>query len=132
MSSRCVSRRARSIAAAVLLLGTAVSCGPMRRGPTPPPTLIIFTNEALDQAAVYMAASGLDFRRIGTVTSGRTDTLTVPSDLSMRGGTVNILARLLARSELPSTGPVTILPGERYQVRLPPDARTLSFLPAGS
>jgi hypothetical protein len=131
MSSHCVTNRARRIAAAVLLLGTAVSCGPMRRGPTPAPTLIFFTNDGLDQAAVYMAASGLDFRRIGTVSSGRTDTLTVPSDLSMRGGTVNIVARLLARSELPSTGPVTIIAGERYQVRLPPDARTLSFLPAG-
>jgi hypothetical protein len=129
MSSRCISQGARRIAVVLLILGSAVSCGPLRRGPAPPPTIIFFTNEALDQAAVYIAASGLDFRRIGTVTSGRTETLTVPPDLATRG-TVNIVARLLARSELPSTGPVTIIPGERYQVRLPPDARTLSFLPA--
>ena len=132
MSSWSVGRCVRREVSAAIVLAAAVSCGPVRRGPATEPAYIYFTNEALDQAAVYITASGLDLRRIGTVMSSRTDTLVVPSDLTARGGPVNIVARLLARTELPQTGPVTILPGERYQVRLPPDARLLTFLQAGS
>ena len=72
---------------------------------------------------------GAEFRRIGTVIPGRTETLNIPSDMAIRGS-LNIVARLLARNEVPQTGPVTIRPGERYQVRLTTDARSLSFLPA--
>ena len=100
--------------------------------PTPGLASLIFTNESLDQAAVYVIASGVEFRRIGTVIPGRTDTLTIPSDVVARAGTLNIVARLLARNEVPQTGPVTIRPGDLYQVRLTADARALSFLPAGS
>jgi hypothetical protein len=122
----------RYCAVVAFVLFSAASCGPFRPGTGTPPTVIYFTNQSLDQAAVYIAASGLDFRRIGTVAAGRTETITVPSDLATRAATVNIVARLLARSELPQTGPVSIRPGERYEVTLPPDARLLSFLPARS
>jgi hypothetical protein len=115
----------------VLILAATAACGPLRRGAGPPPAALIFTNESLDQATVYIVAPGRDFRRIGTVMAGRTDTLTVPTDLATRG-TLNIVARLLARSDLPQTGPVSIRPGEQYEVRLPPNSRLISFLPAGS
>jgi len=131
-SSYFFNRRLRRLAPAVLMLAAAAACGGMRRGNNPPPAVIYFTNESLDQATVYMVGPGLEFRRIGTVSAGRTDTLTVPPDLAARGGTLNIVARLLARSELPQTGPVSIRPSEHYQVRLPLDAKLLSFLPAGS
>lgn len=132
LRSLSMSRPLRCAAIVASVLAASSSCGPKRRGPPVEPAYIYFTNDALDQAAVYIAASGLDLRRIGTVMSSRTDTLVVPPELTTRGGTVNIVARLLARSVLPQTGPVTILPGERYQVRLPADARLLTFLPAGS
>ena len=112
-----------------LLLAAVTACGSARRGPTEPPAALIFTNESLEQATVYVVAAGMDFRRVGVVIPGRTDTLEVPTSLATRG-TVNIVARLLARSELPQTGPVSLRPGERYQVRLQVDARVLSFLPA--
>jgi hypothetical protein len=124
-------RSVRRLAPAVVILVAATACAGTRRGPGPPPAVIYFTNESLDQATVYMVAPGADFRRIGTVFAGRTDTLRVPADLALRGGTVNIVARMLARSALPQTGPVFIQPGGQYQVRLPMDARLLSFLPAG-
>jgi len=38
------------------------------------------------------------------------------------------VARLLARSNFPQTGPVSLSPGERYEVTLPMDGRLLSFL----
>ena len=101
----------------------------MRRGPIEPPATIVFTNESIDQATVYVVAPGADFRRIGTVIPGRTETLTVPSDFTNRG-TVNFVARLLARPEVPQTGTVSISPGRRYQIRLQTDGRMLSFLPA--
>jgi hypothetical protein len=106
-----------------------LGCGGMRRGIPEPPTTIIFTNESIDQATVYVVAPGADFRRIGVVIPGRTETLTVPTDFTNRG-TVNFVARLLARSEVPQTGTVSISPGQRYQIRLQTDGRILSFLPA--
>lgn len=126
-SRRSIGRSLRRLAPAVLI-GAAVACGAIRRGPGQPPALLIFTNESLDQASVYAVAPGLGARRIGTVMAGRTDTLMVPADLANRGS-LNIVARLLARSAAPQTGPVAIRPGEQYQVRLSLDARLLSFLP---
>lgn len=115
---------------AVVALGGA--CGPFNKGAGQPPTTIVFRNESIDQATVYVVAPGVEFRRIGTVIPGRTESLTVPTDMVARAGTLNIVARLLARPEVPQTGPVQLRAGERYEVRLSSDARILSFLPAGS
>jgi hypothetical protein len=57
-------------------------------------------------------------------------TMEVPADFTS-GGTRNLVARLLARSDVPQTGPVSVVPGERYAIRLQMDGRVLSFLPAG-
>ena len=131
MSSRSVGRCGRRLGLVALMLASA-ACGSLGRGSGQPPARLIFTNESLDQASVYVIASGVEFRRIGTVIPGRTDTLTIPADVVARAGTLNIVARLLARNEVPQTGPVTIRAGDIYQVRLTADARALSFLPAGS
>lgn len=129
MSRDSMGRRLRRLAPALVILA-AVACGPFRRGSSPPPARLIFTNESLEQAAVYVAAQGLAFRRIGTVFAGHTDTLTVPADLVTRGSTLNIVARLLARSDAPQTGPVSVRAGEHYRVRLSFDRKLLSFLPS--
>jgi hypothetical protein len=129
-SNPSIGRRLLRLAPVLLIFGSA-ACASLRRGAGPPPAAIVFTNESLDQATVYIVAPGLEFRRVGTVFAGRTDTLTVPADIALRGGTLNIVARMLARSNVAQTGPVSIRPGETYQVRLPMDARLLSFLPAG-
>lgn len=131
MTNRWMRQRVRRLAPLVLILAASAACGSARRVSTEPPAVLIFTNESLDQATVYVVAPGVDFRRLGTVIAGRTETLTVPPEFTLRG-TVNIVARLLARSELPQTGSVSIRPGERYEVRLQFDAKLLSFLPAGS
>jgi hypothetical protein len=125
-----ISRCLRRLTAAVVILAAAAACATTRRGPGLLPASLIFTNESLDQATVYLVAPGLDFRRIGTVMAGRTETLTVPPELATRAGTMNIVARLLARSDVPQTGPVSISPGQRYQVRLQLNSRLISFLPA--
>ena len=117
-------------AGALALAGTA--CGPFNKGSGQPPTIIVFTNDSIDQATVYVVAPGVEFRRIGTVIPGRTESLTVPSDMIARAGTLNIVARLLARPEVPQTGSVSMQAGERYEVRLSTDARFLSFLPGRS
>jgi hypothetical protein len=111
-----------------LLLAMAAACGGRRWGGTPPPAALVFTNESLSQADVYLIPQGLGARRIGTVMTGHTDTLLVPADIAGRGGAVNIVARLFARSIVAQSGPVTIAPGQMYEVRLPSDARLLSFL----
>lgn len=118
------------VAAPMLLLAVGAACRPLKKGsPPPPPARLVFTNDATDQAAVYITVSGVEFRRIGTVMPGRTDTLTVPFDLTNHG-IVNILARILARSTVPQTGPVSIMPGEMYIVHLGMDQKILSFLPS--
>jgi hypothetical protein len=127
MNTQSLARHLRRFS--MILAGAAIACGPFRRGTVPEPAVVIFTNQALDQAAVYVVAAGSDYRRIGTVMPGRTETLEVPSDLATRS-TVNIIARLLAHSSFPQTGYVSLSPGERYEVTLPPDGRMLSFLPA--
>jgi hypothetical protein len=123
-----ITRWLRRVAPLVFILA-AESCGPLRRGVGQPPATIIFSNESIDQATVYVVAPGQDFRRIGIVSAGRTDTLTVLADMTTRGP-VNIVARMLARSDVPQTGPVSLSPGESYQVRLPMSSRLMSFLPA--
>jgi hypothetical protein len=125
-----IDRALRRLAPVVAILAAVIACGPLRRGPSLPPATLIFTNESLDQATVYVVAPGMDFRRIGTVMAGRTETLSVPSELAVRAGTVNIVARMLARSDVPQTGPVSIRPGERYELRLPITGRLISFLPS--
>ena len=130
MSTPSIRRSLRRLTPVALAL-VAAACGPARRGSGEPPAAIIFSNESLDQATVYIVVPGMDFRRLGTVIPGRTDTLTIPPEFSNRG-TLNIVARLLARPDLPQTGPVSVRPGELYNVRLLVDAKLLSFLPAGS
>ena len=130
--TRCVSmnRRLLYLAPVLLILAAGAACGALRRAAGPAPAVVYFTNETLDQATVYVVAPGQGFRRIGTVFAGQTDTLTVPADLATRGS-LNIVARLLARSEVPQTGPVSISPGGQYRVTLPMTGRLISFLPAG-
>ena len=127
--NRSLTNRARLMILAVAAAGAA-ACGPFHKGKGQPPAYLSFTNESLDQADVYAVLSGDQPIRIGTVSAGRTDTLTVPPEISSRGN-VNVVARLLARSARPSSGPIPIHPGDRLAVRLPIDQKMLVVLPTG-
>lgn len=118
-----------SVVAAAAVVGVTAACGSARHGPAQAPALLYFSNESLDQADVYAIAPGGHAIRIGTVMAGRTDTLTVPSDVAARGENVNVVARLLARNVAPSSGPIPIHAGDRFQVRLPVDQKLLVVLP---
>jgi hypothetical protein len=93
------------------------------------PATLEFRNESLAQADVFITTSGSGSRRIGTVFAGRTETLTVPREVTGRG-TVTVFARLLARTRTPSTGSIAISPGTHLSIRLPMDERSLYVLPA--
>jgi hypothetical protein len=95
-----------------------------------PTAQVIFANESLDQADVYAVLNGGQSQRIGTVFAGRTETLDIPTNIISAGGTVSIVARLLAHTYAPSTGPLTINAGDRIRVTLPSTGRSLSVLPA--
>jgi len=127
-SNHSLTNRVRLIIFAVAAVGAA-ACGPFHKNNGLPPAYLYFTNESLDQADVYAVLSGDQPIRIGTVASGRTDTLTVPPEVSSRGENVNVVARLLARSARPSSGPIPIHPGDRLVVRLPVDQKMLVVLP---
>jgi hypothetical protein len=117
---------------AVLILAASAACGRFHRGDElAQQGFIVFINRSLEQADVYVVVPGSESRRIGTVMSGQTDTLTVPADIATRAGTVEIAARLLARSIVPRTGPISLGPGEWLEVTLPSDEKVLTVLPAG-
>jgi hypothetical protein len=123
------------IGAAGLGIAGLGACNPLhRRGAATSdvPPVVIFENQSLEQAAVYVVTRGGPETRIGTVQAGRTDTLTVGTAALGGSGSVAIVARLLAISRTPSTGPLTLQPGDRIHVTLPSDARVLSVLPARS
>ena len=92
------------------------------------PTVLEFNNESLAQADVFVRASGSDARRIGTVQAGRKEDLVVPREIAIKGS-ITVYARLLARTGVPSSGPIAISPGTRLNIRLPIDERALYVLP---
>ena len=117
----------------IALLGLAAACSRATKAGTAEayrPAVLIFTNQALDQARVYAIRSGGDVRRLGTVQSGRTETITLPRDF-VTAGSITIVAVPLASNRAASTGPVSIRPGDRYSVTLPIAEDILSLLPAG-
>ena len=93
------------------------------------PTIIEFKNESLAQADVFVSSGGSGARRLGTVFAGRSETLTIPREIAIRGQ-ITIVARLLARTRAPSSGSIAISPGTALSVRLPMDERALYVLPA--
>jgi hypothetical protein len=84
------------------------------------PAVITFTNESLSQADVFAIAPGSSARRIGTVMAGRSETMTIPADVALRGS-LRLVARVLASSHAPGSGTITFSPGEHLSVRLPLD-----------
>lgn len=114
-----------------LCLSAAAACGHLGMGGPGGAAdgFIVFRNESLDQADVFAVAPGTDFERIGTVMPGRTDTLRVRASILTQGSGVNVVARLLARTNAPATGNIPLRTGEMFEVRLAPDGRSLIALP---
>ena len=136
-ASRSISRHlcivARRTVIGVSLLAASSACGRLHQSedePTEPvePAQIVFVNESLDQADVYAAATSGETIRIGTIQAGRTETLTVPLQFVSRGSVI-IAVRLLARSGMIRTGPISIGAGDRFEVRLPVSGSVLTVLP---
>ena len=94
------------------------------------PATIVFVNESLNQADLFAVVPGVESRKLGTVMAGRTEELVVPADIVGHSGNLNLVARLLARNNTPSSGPVAFHAGDRLQVRLPIDGKTLFVAPA--
>ena len=117
------------------MVATTLSVAACASGPSRPnsqyspedPAVVYFENQSTEQAAVY-AVSGGESRRIGTVFAGQLAKLRVPATMVARGS-VNIFARMLARTETPQSGSISIRPGSSYEVTLLPDRRTIMVLP---
>ena len=123
-----VPTRRRGLLVAALIV--ASGCAGIRAHGTPAaPAVLIFTNETIDQAAVFCTVSGGSAVRIGTVVPGRTDTLYLTQAMTGSVGSVHITARLLGRSTVAQTGNFSIQPGDLWLIRLPYDARRLFVTP---
>lgn len=132
--SRHLSIVARRTVLGVLLLAASSACSRLHQGedePTEPvePAQVVFVNESLEQADVYAAATSGETIRIGTIQAGRTETLKIPLQFVMRGSVI-IAVRLLARSGVIRSGPISIGAGDRFEVRLPINGSVLTVLPA--
>ena len=123
-------RSVKWLLAAVVAVGTS-ACGGTARPNTyvssQEPAVVLFSNGATEQAAVYATAGG-EIRRIGTVFTGQLAKLKIPATMVARGS-VNIFARLLARNEQPQSGTIMVAPGTTYEITLMPDRRTMTVLP---
>jgi hypothetical protein len=119
----------RNLALAIAGVVCTASCGKFMHGGDPA-AQVIFENQSLDQVDVFAVLSAGQAQRIGTVFAGRTDTLDMPMNVINAGGTISILARLLAHSYTPRTGPLTLNAGERIRVTLSSTGRSLAVLPA--
>jgi hypothetical protein len=111
------------------LLLAAAACGPMRRGTAVPPAIVVFTNESTDLADVYAVSSSGATARIGSVTAGRTESLRIPVTVLGGTGVVNVVARILASSRRPSSGQITLRPGDKIAITLPSTQNILTVLP---
>jgi len=106
-----------------------VACGPFHRGNQQPEAFIVFHNASLDQADVYALGSGGDPIRIGTIFSGRTEKLRVPTSVTGASNLVNVIARIFPGGRLVVSGPFPLGPGESMDVTLTGDEKILSVLP---
>lgn len=133
MSNRCAFLlRARPLLLVFLLLLSS-ACSRGRLGEIDPNegATLVFTNESLTQAELFVVLQGAGARKLATVMSGRTEEIRVSPDIVRRGG-LNLVARMLARSGTASSGAITLRPGDRLIVRLPMDGRSLFVVPASS
>lgn len=123
-----VQRVVVSVAVALGLVGCAGGTSkPSTAVSREEPTMVYFSNNSSEQAAVYAVAGG-EYRRIGTVFAGQLAKLRVPATMVAKGS-INIFARLLARNERPSSGSIAVRPGTSLEVTLMPDLRTMMVLP---
>ena len=111
---------------ALLLL--AAACGPKRRDAAPP-AQILFRNESTEYTNVFVVRSGQS-TRIGSVMSGQSTTLRVPTHLVSGDGVIEVVARTLAGRRQPRTGTFVLHEGQRVAVTLGAAATTLTVLPA--
>jgi hypothetical protein len=118
----------RTLALALIAGTAACASAPRGQGASADDTAVVFVNRSVHQADVYALPRSGARVRLGTVQAGRTDTLplvgtTVPT------GAVVIAADLLAVSATPTTGELTLNPGDWISVTLPSTANILNVLP---
>lgn len=106
----------------------AAGCAPLQRPAGDHEATLIFQNESLSQATVFVMVAGMGTTRLGVVQAGDTDTLMVPANITRRSTSVNIVARLFASRLVPQTGPVAITAGDTFVVTLNTAQRLLSIM----
>jgi hypothetical protein len=128
-TSRRVARV--SVVALLAVLWPAVAChhGPQKPTKPVPPVVVSFGNESLKQADLFAVLMSGQAVRIGTIASGRTETLVMPPGVVGNGTSVNFVARLLASSRTPRSDLVSLRPGQHISITLPPSENTLVVLP---
>jgi hypothetical protein len=116
-----------SALAGTLLLGP-VACQPHRVGGAPANTVpLVFSNETMEKADVYVSTTGVQGRRLGAVLGGETTTLKVPSEY-YTNGYVLFWTVLRDRPQGPWVDLFNVRAGEELRVRLPQNSSRLSLI----
>lgn len=121
-------RRLRPLAASALC---AIACGPPRTAATTggaAEVLIIFRNESLNQADVFVVGSASDMARVGSVYGNHTDTISFDLRSVSGSGTLSMLARVRQTGRAARSGPVALHRGDILRVTLPMSETMLNAL----
>ena len=94
------------------------------------PVTIRFDNQGSDLATVYAVPMNGIAVRLGQVTPGATARLVVPRSVVAGPTTVNFVAVPFARNFVTRSGPVTVAPGDAFDLALSASENLVSVLPA--
>lgn len=93
------------------------------------PVTVRFENQSMDLATLYAVPSGGMAVRLGQVFSGGRSQFVVPKSMVWGVSTVDFVAVPFARNFVTRSGPVTLSPGDAYDLSLSPTENSLSVLP---
>ena len=111
-------RALAAVMAATCLLGTS-GCRPRLSESEPVDTVpMVFANETVDKATVFVGMEGESARRVGAVLGGETATLRVPKRF-YENGRLNVWAELRGSRRTPWLELRDVRPDEELRLRLP-------------
>lgn len=93
------------------------------------PVSIEFRNDASDLATLYAVPMSGIAVRLGEVMPGSSRTLTIPRAVVASPTEVNFVAVPFARHFVTRSGPVSVAPGQAYELSLSATENSLSVLP---
>jgi len=91
------------------------------------PVTLQVTNDNSQDVDVFATSGGKERHRLGMVTSGQTQSFTVPSTTMHATNTLQLIVHPIGGGGDYSTGPVSVSPGEQVQLHVAPVVNQTSY-----